>query len=135
MAKTKPHIITPWYDSWRSFAAYVYLLICLTDFIFMPVYYEYTNKLLDDVKIVELATRIKDPALQVEALKVLHDRRIWKPLTLSESGLLHVAFGAILGVSAWTRGKEKFGIPPLYGSDSDVEDMPEKKQKQKDEDA
>ena len=31
----------------------------------------------------------------------------WQSLTLSNGGLIHLAFGAILGVSAWTRGQEK----------------------------
>ena len=31
----------------------------------------------------------------------------WKSLTLSNGGLIHVSFGAILGVAAWTRGQEK----------------------------
>jgi hypothetical protein len=32
---------------------------------------------------------------------------MWKPLTLEGSGLFHVAMGAVLGVTAWTRGQEK----------------------------
>ena len=31
----------------------------------------------------------------------------WHPLTLDSTGLFHLSFGAILGVSAWSRGKEK----------------------------
>jgi hypothetical protein len=31
----------------------------------------------------------------------------WESLTLSNGGLIHLAFGAILGVTAWTRGMEK----------------------------
>lgn len=31
----------------------------------------------------------------------------WDPLTLKESGFFHLAMGAIIGVSAWTRGNEK----------------------------
>jgi hypothetical protein len=33
--------------------------------------------------------------------------RQWAPLTLQGGGFIHMAFGAILGISAWTRGKEK----------------------------
>lgn len=33
--------------------------------------------------------------------------RQWEPLTLQYGGLIHLAFGAILGISAWTRGQEK----------------------------
>ena len=31
----------------------------------------------------------------------------WVPLTLQGGGLYHLAMGAILGVTAWTRGREK----------------------------
>jgi hypothetical protein len=31
----------------------------------------------------------------------------WEPLTLQGAGLFHVAMGAILGVTAWSRGREK----------------------------
>jgi hypothetical protein len=31
----------------------------------------------------------------------------WKTLTLEGGGMIHMAFGAILGISAWTRGTEK----------------------------
>ena len=31
----------------------------------------------------------------------------WQPITLQAGGLIHLAFGAILGISAWGRSKEK----------------------------
>jgi len=31
----------------------------------------------------------------------------WQPITLYAGGLIHLAFGAILGISAWGRSKEK----------------------------
>ena len=31
----------------------------------------------------------------------------WQSLTLSNGGLIHLAFGAILGVAAFSRGQEK----------------------------
>lgn len=31
----------------------------------------------------------------------------WTPLTLQGGGLYHISMGAILGIAAWTRGKEK----------------------------
>ena len=31
----------------------------------------------------------------------------WVPLTLSNGGLIHLSFAAILGVAAYTRGQEK----------------------------
>jgi hypothetical protein len=32
---------------------------------------------------------------------------MWVPLTLQGGGMYHIAMGAILGISAFTRGKEK----------------------------
>jgi hypothetical protein len=34
----------------------------------------------------------------------------WDPITLKGAGLFHMAMGAILGITAWSRGQEK-----LYG--------------------
>ena len=31
----------------------------------------------------------------------------WDPLTLQGAGLFHMAMGAILGITAWSRGQEK----------------------------
>jgi hypothetical protein len=33
--------------------------------------------------------------------------RQWLPITLGGGGLFHVAMGAVLGVTAWSRGQEK----------------------------
>jgi hypothetical protein len=33
--------------------------------------------------------------------------RQWSPITLSNGGLFHMAMGAIVGVTAWSRGREK----------------------------
>ena len=45
----------------------------------------------------------------------------WTPLTLQGGGLYHLAMGGILGIAAWTRGKEKEaminkGIDPNGGA-------------------
>lgn len=31
----------------------------------------------------------------------------WNPLTLQGAGLFHLAMGAVLGITAWSRGQEK----------------------------
>ena len=31
----------------------------------------------------------------------------WSPMTLLSGGVFHAAMGAVLGLSAWTRGQEK----------------------------
>jgi hypothetical protein len=50
----------------------------------------------------------------------------WNPITLQGAGLYHVAMGAVLGVSAWSRGQEKLASwrsPPVNPSrDTDSED-------------
>lgn len=68
---------------WRPISAYVYLLICFMDFIGFP-----------------LLTMVLPTWLNLPYTP-------WKSLTLEGGGLIHMAFGAILGVSAWTRGSEK----------------------------
>jgi Holin of 3TMs, for gene-transfer release len=73
---------------WRPAMGWLYMLICFMDFVgfpaismFLPVLYK------------GLGTQIAYTP--------------WVSLTLSNGGLIHLAFGAILGVSAWTRGQEK----------------------------
>jgi hypothetical protein len=39
----------------------------------------------------------------------------WNPLTLLSGGVFHAAMGAVLGISAFTRGKEK--IEKIKNSD------------------
>ena len=43
----------------------------------------------------------------------------WQSLTLSNGGIMHIAFGTILGVSAWGRTKENINGP--YGSNIEQE--------------
>lgn len=68
--------------------AFQYLAVCLFDFMVMPIatmayYYLVGNA----VKYVA-----------------------WSPITLNGGGLYHVAMGAILGVAAWSRGREKIAF-------------------------
>jgi hypothetical protein len=74
---------SPWFNKyWRALSAYTYIVICVTDFIVFPVLWN----------IAQIYTK--------GALTV------WQPMTLSGGGLFHLAFGAILGVSAFGRTKE-----------------------------
>lgn len=84
--------------TWRPAAAIVYLAICLFDFILAPAFMGFKSS-----NIAQLAGSVKglDPAV---AIAIIQNRTPWQPLTLQGSGLFHVAFGAILGVAAWTRG-------------------------------
>ena len=70
-------------EQWRPAMAWLYLAICAFDFILFP-----------------LASMV----IPV----VTHSAYVaWQPITLSNGGLIHVAFGAILGISSWGRTKEK----------------------------
>lgn len=77
---------------WRPAMGWLYMLICAMDFVvfptiamFMPVFY----KLSAAITLNYVA---------------------WQSITLSNGGLMHLAFGAILGVAAWSRGQEKTAV-------------------------
>lgn len=92
---------------WRPVAAYVYLAICLFDFVAAPVFIEMRNSRVNVEAFMEIR-QLGDKELMMKALdKVDLGRDTWKPLTLEGGGLFHLSFGAILGVAAWTRGQEK----------------------------
>jgi hypothetical protein len=71
---------------WRPMMAYVYMFIIVFDFIIAPIFW--TS--------IQLYAGIGG----VIALQ-------WNPLTLLGGGIFHAAMGAVLGVSAFTRGQEK----------------------------
>lgn len=96
----------PLWQSWRHVAAYVYLTICIFDFMAMPIFYEVVNPHTSAAKLVAVVQPL-EPASQVPAMQILRDEREWEALTLSEGGLFHLAFGGILGAAAFTRGQEK----------------------------
>lgn len=62
---------------WRPAIAWQYFSVCLFDFIIFPSASMYF---------------LKEP---------------WDPITLKEGGFYHLAMAAIIGVAAWTRGREK----------------------------
>ena len=69
---------------WRPAMGWLYMAMCACDFIIFPVIAMFLPQ------IVPVLTYIP-----------------WKSITLDNGGLIHMAFGAILGVAAWTRGQEK----------------------------
>ena len=77
---------------WRPAAGWTYLLICITDFIAFPVF----SMLLP---------------IFAKAFSISIAYTIWQPITLSGGGLVHISFGAILGVTAWTRGTAEKTAP------------------------
>jgi hypothetical protein len=87
---------------WRPAAAWIYLCICVFDFVIMPAYHLRSQGTLDHIWELSMKLRPED---QLQAVVQLTKRSSWEPLTLNESGMFHIAFGAILGVAAWTRGR------------------------------
>lgn len=72
---------------WRPMMAVTYMMINIFDFILFPVMFT----------IVQFwETQAANDAF-----------RQWQPLSLQGGAFIHLAFGAILGISAWTRGQEK----------------------------
>jgi len=72
---------------WRPMMAIMYMTACLFDFVFFPIMFT--------------IVQFWETAVQNDAF------RQWAPITLQGGGLFHVAMGAVLGVSAWSRGQEK----------------------------
>ena len=72
---------------WRPMMAVMYMSVCAFDFIVFPIMFT----------IVQFwETQAANDAF-----------RQWQPITLLGGGLFHLAMGAVLGVSAWSRGQEK----------------------------
>jgi hypothetical protein len=68
---------------WRPMMAFVYMAVIIFDFIVGPVFWSIVQIYGGSV------------ALQ------------WTPLTLGGGGIFHAAMGAVLGISAFSRGQEK----------------------------
>lgn len=73
---------------WRPAMGWLYMIICGMDFVGFP-----------------LLTIFLPVIFQPFGLVVPY--QVWTSLTLSNGGLIHLSFGAILGVAAFTRGQEK----------------------------
>lgn len=74
---------------WRPAMGWLYMVICAFDFIIGPV--------------MSMTMPIILRGLGADNVTYTP----WESLTLSNGGLIHLAFGAILGITAWTRGQEK----------------------------
>ena len=85
LAKDSEHWVRAY---WRPSMAWLYMAICFMDFIGFP-FLAGVQPIV--YKIVGIAAKYEP----------------WVSLTLQNGGLVHAAFGAILGVAAWTRGQEK----------------------------
>lgn len=73
--------------TWRPMMAMMYMAVCVADFIVFPIMFT---------------------IVQFWEVQAVNDAfRQWNPLTLQGAGLFHMAMGAVLGVTAWSRGQEK----------------------------
>jgi hypothetical protein len=69
---------------WRPTMGWLYMIMCAFDFIIFPILAMIQPKFIEGLQYT-----------------------VWQSLTLSNGGMIHVAFGAILGITAYTRGLEK----------------------------
>ena len=76
---------TDWINKkWRPVMGWVYMLTCTVDFVIFPVLWSL-----------------------LQALSKGSVTSQWQPLTLQGAGLYHIAMGAVLGIAAYGRTKEK----------------------------
>jgi len=76
---------TDWINKkWRPMMGWSYMATCVFDFIVAPILWS----------IVQV---LGQGSVSMQ----------WQPLTLQGAGLYHVAMGAVLGIAAWGRTKEK----------------------------
>ena len=73
---------------WRPEMGWLYMIICFMDFVGFPLLTIFLPIIFKPFGLVMPYTA-------------------WQSLTLSNGGLIHLSFGAILGVSAFSRGQEK----------------------------
>jgi hypothetical protein len=72
---------------WRPAMGWMYMAVCIFDFIVFPVLWA---------------------VIQFWETQAANDAfRQWQPLTLQGAGLFHMAMGAVLGIAAYGRTKEK----------------------------
>lgn len=70
----------------------------------MPTYRELTYNKMSVPEMVKIAQSMKDPTAQVETLRILKEDRKWTPLT---NDMVHISFGAILGVAALPQNRRR----------------------------
>lgn len=68
---------------WRPLMAIQYMITCLADFVLFPVLWSLLQS--------------HDAAALTQ----------WQPITLQAGGFYHMSMGAIIGIAAWGRTKEK----------------------------
>ena len=82
---------------WRWTALSVYLVICLYDFMVVPIWYGLNRP--DLATFIEILNTVGDPLIQLELMKKMTGQH--NPFTLMNGGIFHLAFGAILTGTAF----------------------------------
>jgi hypothetical protein len=76
---------TDWINKkWRPVMGWVYMATCTSDFVVFPILWSILQTLQGGQVTMQ-----------------------WQPLTLQGAGLYHIAMGAVLGIAAYGRTKEK----------------------------
>jgi len=79
------HKESPWRTNWRPAMGWLYLTVCVCDFIIFPVLWNIAQTFyLSQMMLTQ-----------------------WNPMTLQGAGLFHLAMGGVLGVTAYGRTQEK----------------------------
>lgn len=102
-------------NKWRPMMGWQYMITCTFDFIVFPIAFALVQSIFKG-----------NVTLQ------------WHPITLEGAGLYHISMGAILGVTAWSRGQEKMVESRLQAaadlqptSNNDPEPEPEEEEEVK----
>lgn len=88
---------------WRPYMAWMYMIICILDFAIFPILWSMLQAYYDGQVVNQ-----------------------WDPLTLKGAGLFHMAMGAVLGVTAWSRGQEKISNATNVATETPINKTPEK---------
>ena len=82
---------------WRWTALIVYLVICIYDFVVVPVWFGLNRP--DLASFVTMINSLESETVQMELMRKMVGQH--EPFTLMGGGLLHLSFGAILTGTAF----------------------------------
>ena len=91
--------------SWRPWMAFIYMIICLFDFVIAPIL---TGMYFSAIQPEFIIPAGFNQTAALELIKSVQQVYVpWAPITLAAGGLFHMSMGAILGITSFTRGQEK----------------------------